>query len=291
MSFRRPALLIALAGALCAVALSGCGASPGATIDPVAEAAVATTHAGGAHMAMHISIDLQGLAAPLTVAGSGDFNFSTDEGEIISNLTGLPAAATSLLHGSSLEFTELYAKGDLYMSSPLFDGKLPDGARWMKLDLSQLAAGAGIDAQSLTSGQSDPAEVLNYLRAGGTIRKVGSERLRGTPTTRYRGSIDLLEAAQDVPGSNHAQAKAAIEKLIAQTGTRKLPVEVWVDSHGLVRKLTMALTEVASGEHVNVAIELELFDFGATPSVNPPAAGEVFDATQSSLDALSGAGL
>ena len=52
----------------------------------------------------------------------------------------------------------------------------------------------------------------------------------------------------------------------------------------------MTLTEAPAGHHLKVAIALELFNFGATPKVNVPADSEVFDATESSLAALSAAG-
>jgi hypothetical protein len=291
MSSRISGALFALPVLLAALVLGGCG-STAATIDPVAEAAVTTSHAGGAQLALHIGIELEGLASPLTLTGSGNFNFAAGEGELVSNLTGLPAAATGALHGSSIELTELYAKGLLYMHSPLLDGKLPNGARWIKLDLSELAAEEGLDVQSLSSGESNPAQILQYLRAsGGSVTKLGTAEIRGTPTTHYRARIGLSELAAKAPGSDRGQLKAELEKLGSETGLRSLPVEVWIDAHDLVRRMSLTLSEAAAGAHVKVSLELELFNFGATPSVNAPAPGEVFDATHGSLGALSGAGL
>src|SRR5438034_1033898 len=81
-------------------------------------------------------------------------------------------------------------------------GRLPGGARWMKVDLKQLGGVAGIDVQSLTSGESNPAQFLEYLRAhGGSVHTVGSAMLNGVHTTRYQGSIDLHQIAQALPES------------------------------------------------------------------------------------------
>jgi hypothetical protein len=292
MYSRLPARLIALTAGmlLLLLVLSGCGSST-ATIDPVAQAAVATTHAGGAQMSMRAQIELGSGSGPLTMTGTGDFNFARHEGEIVSEMSGLPASAQSALHASSLHFTELFANDVLFLESPLFAGKLPGSARWMKLDLKKFAQGAGLDPQSLSSGQSDPAEILDYLKAsGGSVTKLGSEIVRGTPTTRYRGTIDLAKAAEKLPGSNRGQLKAAVEKLIAQTGSPSIPVEVWVDAHNLVRRMTMSIAEAPSGQLVHVSITLELFNFGATPAVNVPTGSEVFVATQSSLAGLTSGG-
>ena len=270
--------------------LSGCG-STAATIDPVAQAADTTSRAGGAQMAMRARMEIEGLPTPLTMTGTGNFNIAAKEGEIVSNLTGLPSSGLGALHVSSLHFTELFAKDVLYLESPLFAGKLPGGARWMKIDLAKAARGAGLDPQSLTSGQSNPAQVLDYLRAsGGSVKNLGPSVVRGTRTTRYGGTIDIAKAAGKISGTGASQLKSSIEKLVSEGGSATIPVEVWVDGHNLVRRMTMTLGETPAGHHFKVAITLELFNFGATPTVNVPPDSEVFDATRTSLAGLSAAG-
>ena len=44
--------------------------------------------------------------------------------------------------------TELIKDDIVYMGSPLFEGKLPGGARWMKLDLGQGRARASASTRS-----------------------------------------------------------------------------------------------------------------------------------------------
>lgn len=272
---------------LIALPLGGCGSTT-ATIDPVAEAAIATTRAGGAQMSMRARMEIPGLPGPLTLTGNGDFDFAAGEGEILSTVTGLPAAGPGALHAGSLQFTELFARDSLFMSSPLFAGKLPGGARWMRLDLAAVAQGVGLDARSLSSGQADPAKVLDYLRAsGGPVTRVGENVLRGTQTTHYRGTIDLARLIGQSHSGNPAPLRASIEKLSSQAGPGTIPVEVWIDAHNLVRKMTMAVTDSSEGHRVGVTLELELFGFGATPTVNMPRGNEVYDATASSLAALA----
>src|SRR5664280_911872 len=160
------------------------------------------------------------------------------------------------------------------------------GARPLMQDRGKQAV--GLDPGSLTSGGTNPAQYLQYLKdAGGSSTDVGHEAVRGVATTHYEGKIDLLKAAEAQPGSNRAQLRAAFDKLIAETGLRSLPVGVWADGHGLVRKVSLALSVAASGQQVKAAIQSEYYDFGSTPSISLPADSEVFDMTQQALQSLT----
>jgi hypothetical protein len=265
--------------------MAGCGSS-GVALDPVAQAAEVTSHAGGAHMSLAAQIDAGGLS--VTMSGEGFFNYMAQEGMLTLSVSGLPAAAGAPAPGS-LRMQELFKSSTVYIGSPLFAGKLPGGAHWMKLDLGRLGDAFGVSLQQLAGGQSNPAQFLEYLRAsGGAVTAVGHEPVRGVPTTHYRGTVDLAKVAGVMPSANRAQLRAALAKLIAQSGIKSLPVDVWVDGHGLVRRMTLVLSSPAGGLKLQMHMTLELFDFGATPPVAPPAPGDTYDATQA---ALAGAGL
>jgi hypothetical protein len=226
----------------------------------------------------------------MTLKGTGTFNMRRQEGELTFELNGLPSSVTSQLGSGPLTFTELFSKGSIYMNSPLFEGKLPGGARWLRLDLSKLEAGLGIDPQSLANQQVSPGQYLEYLRASGGITVLGREAVRGTPTTHYQGTVDLTKAADVLPTSDRSQLKAAMQKILAQIGSSRIPVQVWIDDKHLVRKMSMAIPLSIGGQQASTAIDFELYGYGPTPSVKPPASGEVFDATQSSLAGLGAGG-
>jgi hypothetical protein len=278
-----PSALAATAALALALACSGCG-SGSATLDPVAQAADATSHAGGAHMALTVEADGGTFAGHFTVKATGRYNMGRREGELVFDLGGLPATARGQLGSGDPIVTERFSAGAVYVSSPLFAGKLPGGARWMKIDFSKLQAGLGIDVQALSSGQADPAQFLQYLRAGGgSVKPVGHEAVRGTPTTHYAGAIDLERAAQVLPSSDRAKLRSSVQRMIAETGTSSLPIQVWVDGQHLVRRITMAMALSAGGQRASVKVDLELFGFGATPAVKAPTGGEVYDASNSSI--------
>jgi hypothetical protein len=286
----RRSIAPALAAGAVALAAGGCGSGQ-ATLDPIAQAAEATTHSGGSQVALTVQIRSPELTAPVTVKGSGDFNMSHGEGEFFLDFGSVAAAAGKQLPPGTATLTELIKGGSLYMRSALFEGKLPGGAKWLKLDLERLSSGIGADPSALANGQSNPAELLSYLRAsGGSVRAVGHEAVRGTETTHYAGTVDLAKAAEALAGTNRAQLRATFQKLIAEAGTSRLPVQVWVDGHRLVRRMSMQLPVPSGGRSASASVDFEMFGFGPTPAVNPPAGSETFDATKLSLQALSAGG-
>lgn len=283
-----PAIASALALALCA---SGCGGSTAATLDPVAQAAETTSHLGGAHMALTLQVGASGLGAPFTMSGQGFFNYKRQEGTLSLDTTSLPAGVSAALPSGPLHIEEIFKSSAIYVGSPLLAGKLPGGARWLKIDLSRFAQTIGLNLQQLTGGQSNPAQLLQYLRAtGGTVELVGSEPVRGVPTSHYRTTVDLSKVADFLPSSNKDQLRAALAKLIAQIGAGKLPVNVWVDAQHLVRRLTLALPFSTAAQKVQFSITMELFEFGPTPTLAAPPSNEVFDATQTALAGAGSAG-
>jgi hypothetical protein len=280
---------VAAAAAGVALAASGCGSS-GVTLDPVAQAAEATSHAGGAHIALSARIALSGSPAPFTLSGEGFFNYRSQEGTLTLDMSGLPAVGAAGLSGG-LHMQEVFKSSTIYVGSPLFDGKLPGGAHWIKLSLARVGQSLGFNLQQLAGGQSNPAQFLQYLKASeGGVQTLGHELVRGVPTTHYKGTVDLRKAADLVPSGDRAQLRSALGKVIARTGLSSIPMEAWVDAHGLVRRLTLALSLPLDGQSVQAQITIDLFGFGATPPVAAPQGSDVYDATKTALAGLGSAG-
>jgi len=281
--------LIPPAALALALVTSGCGSS-GVTLDPVAQAAEVTSHAGGAHIALTARISASGSSVPFTMTGEGFFNYSSQEGSLTLDMSGIPALGGASLAGG-LHMQEMFKSSTIYVGSPLFAGKLPGGAHWIKLSLARVGQSLGFNLQQLAGGQSNPAQFLEYLRASaGAVTPVGRELVRGVPTTHYKGTVDLRKAADVVPSSDRAQLRAALAKVIARTGVASLPVESWVDAHGLVRRMTLALSLPLAGQTLQMQMTIDLFGFGATPRVTPPSSGDVYDATRTALAGLSAGG-
>ncbi len=285
-------LCAAAIGAVVALVLAsgGSGSSNVAKVAPrtFAEAADVTTQAGGAQVAITGTVNAPDLSTPLTLSGTGHVNFDPSEAQLTFTMSGFPATVQAEIPGGTLTMNEIYKSATLYMESSLFAGRLPGGARWIKLDLASVSEAMGLDPSSLTGSGANPAQYLSYLKDGaGTATVVGHEAVRGVPTTHYEGELNLLKAAEAQPGTNRAQARAALRKLVAETGQNSLPVEVWLDTQGRVRRLSLTLAAAAGGHNVQTTMQSEYFDFGATASVSPPAEVEVYDATETALQGLS----
>jgi hypothetical protein len=286
---RLRSLIGAIAAALGALALalgaSSCGGGAGAVLDPVAQAADATSQAGGAHLSFAGQISAAGLTAPITLGGTGVFNYSSHEGSLGLDISGLPA--NGAVPTGALRVEEIFKSATIYVSSPLLSGRLPGGARWVKIDVAKSAAALGFNLQQLTAGQSNPAQFLEYLKAaGGTTTAVGHDVIRGVSTTHYRGTIDLRKVAGLVPSAD----RAAVSTALSQAGAGTLPFDVWIDAQRMVRRMKLSLSLRANGQPLAFAITVELFGFGPTRPVTTPAPGEVFDATGSVLSSLANRG-
>jgi hypothetical protein len=98
------------------------------------------------------------------------------------------------------------------------------------------------DDSSFNLGEADPTKLLDHLRSTSKVQKVGTARIRGVATTHYV-----------------AQIKA---------DSKRVPLNVWVDGSGLVRRLRV------NWQNVNATVDL--FDFGDV-NVDVPASSETVD--------------
>ena len=292
MRLRAGTAVIAAAIAAMALALStsGCGGSSAVTLEPVAQAADVTSKAGGVHMSLTAHVSAPALPAQITMSGHGFFNYKSREGTFSLEMSGLPSSAAGVTHAGRLQMDEIYRASTVYVGSSLFAGKLPGGARWMKLDLSRAGGGLGFSVQQFAAGQSNPAQLLDFLEGHGSMTVVGHEAIRGVSTTHYHGTIDLSQVAASLPASERARVRALFSKAIAQTGGGRLPVDVWVDAHKLVRRMALALSVAVGPQRLAVSLAIDLFGFGPTPAVTTPPAAQTYDVPAKALAAVGANG-
>jgi hypothetical protein len=279
--------VVALVGG--GVAISGCGASE--TLDPIARAAEVTSQQEGAR----ISLTTQFSSAALPGGGfkltaSGYIDERDRSGEMSMNLSDLPGAST-LPGGGAGTVQMIFQYPVIYMNIPFLAGQLPEGKTWMKLDLTKAASAAGIELSQLSSlNETNPTQFLEYLRASsGSVTDVGRETLDGVPTTHYRANLPLSSILARVPASQQAAAKAALEKLGDAGVASGIPVDVWVDTQGRVRRMQLSIAaSVPAGTASGVAgaattmggtITIDLTSYGHVPPIVPPPSSQVFDAS------------
>jgi hypothetical protein len=254
----RAALLLFPLAAL----LAACGGDTLA-LDPVAQAAETTAKAGSEHVEFLGTSTVQGQKIQLS--GSGDFRNDPQLGLMTMRFTA----------GSRTgEMTQVMKGWRMYMTSPLFAGLLPQGKKWMSLDLQKAGKAAGVDFSSLTA--QTPGQTLQQLKASGDVRKVGAETVEGVETTHYTATLDPAKIPQG----------AKIQRL---TGATYKPVDVWVDGDDHVRRLHMSYA-TAVGVSTSSEMTMTFSDYGKDVRVSIPSDAETFDATGEAAKSMQSGG-
>ena len=132
----------------------------------------------------------------------------------------------------------------------------------------------------------DPSGTLAFLRGlNATVREVGRMDVNGTTTTQLQTTITLggvIDSA--VPAGDRAAVKAIMSKQDAGLLTALLPVDVFVDADGLIRRISIdASPAVRSGRASTTGTTaperyvstVDYFDFGQPVDIALPAPAEV----------------
>lgn len=265
-----------LAGALCLLAGACSGgdgeADPASARGILAAAPGRTIEAGSSRIAVVAQLEGQTRG---TFDGQGVLEFGPGRGVLDVDLAPLGLAGEGR--------TQVLLDGDVIYID--LGRRLPGlGDRpWVRIDLDALKDGQGDSIEALRQLKAnDPSAVLNALRGvTGDAAEVGTEDLRGTPTTRYRATVDLRAAKESSPDDTHDD----LDEVTRQLGTTRLPVEAWVDAEGRLRQLryTVDLADLADDAPAKgtgtgrATASLELYEFGAAVPFQEPAASQVTD--------------
>jgi hypothetical protein len=267
-----------------AFGVSGCGAS--SALDPVAQAASASTSKPGYRMTLSLQLSSSSLPSAITGTGTGSFDLTDHVGSITMDMNlGSSPQVVQALGGSTFHTEEVLQGLTVYMKLPAaLASRLPGAKPWLKLDLQKAASAAGIPGlSSLTSSPagSDPSQFLQYLRAAsGAVTSVGAETVDGVPTTHYRAQIALDRVAGMLSSDSRAAAKQAIAAMEKTTGLHDLPVDVWIDAAHLVRRIAMTFDEnVQAGQSIHMKMSMDFTDYAPQPRPAAPSSDQVTDLT------------
>jgi hypothetical protein len=252
---------LVLAGGVALVA-AGCGSGGSTSVGDIRRAAAKTSKAGS--LEADFAVDGQGL----TGSGSGVFNSKQQSGRLQMQLS----AGTRKVRVRSI------VDGDtIYLRSSAFAQATTKDKQWVKLNLATLSASSGGQAGTDLSGILDaaptPANALAYLQGSSTVDKVGSESIGGVRMTHYAVKADLDQAAENTSGAT----RETIRGVIAQSGVKDLPLDVWVDGNGYIRKVEY---DEHAGRRQAAQVTIELHDFGAPVPITAPPSDSVVDLTK-----------
>lgn len=147
------------------------------------------------------------------------------------------------------------------------------GKPWVRIDPKALIGHPGAAGQLGATGGTDPTGQLAALRGIQNAQKVGTDVIDGTSTMQYRGTVDIKAAIANAPQALQQQVAASL----ASIPGGKVPVEVWLDAGGAVRKFSVAFTPTVSGKKTPVQVSFQLGDLNGAVNVTAPPPDQVVD--------------
>jgi len=224
--------------------LGACGASDKSKSTSVADAATKTIQAKSSRFTA--SVSFRGSGQNVRFGGGGIYDYQSNRGRMTIDMAPL-----ARLSGKSVRDTKV----ELRFAGLVYYMKLPKGLEgaegiplgtWLKIDVARLDQRSGMNLGALQQSSQNPAQLLRFLSAAGeNVTEVGEETVRGVATTRYRTIIDLERGAEvgakigDLSPEARQQLRSEIERLRKQSGVSDIPAEIWLDSDGLLRRMTM----------------------------------------------------
>lgn len=274
--------------AVLALVAAGCGGGSKKSMTPlelVSQAVSKTTGTSSEKFQMTVT-ETAGPIGPVTITGSGATDNSTHSAQMTMDLSSIASLAGGKSGGSPSDWqANVVIDGSnandvvMYMSLPALTHAIPGSKPWVKLDLNQLGKLRGVNFSQLfqSAGNDDPSQALQMIQQVGSVQQVGqtgATQIDGVATTQYSGTIDPQKVAAKLSG-------AGLGASLKQLGTKPIPVDVWVDGNGYVRKLdeSMSMQSPQAGT-IDMKMTMTMSDFGTTVSITPPPADQTTDFTQ-----------
>jgi hypothetical protein len=260
------------------------GSGGGGLGSPIAQAATLSSNTAGYRLHMAMEITSSALDSPITATGTGvvDLRDHATAFSIAMNLGDQPQVVQRL--GSSTMRVEMVLDGTTaYMKLPsaLTASLGSSGRPWLKADLSKLSGVPGLSSLADSPTTSDPGQALQELESvSGHVANLGRQRVDGVETTHYQANLSLDRLLGTVPASERGLMRQVISTLQQAMPTGAIPVDVWVDSQHLVRRMTTTLDlSLPAGPNLQETATVDLGDYGPQPRPATPPSDEVLDAS------------
>lgn len=243
------------------------------------DAVEATREVESLKVAMTVSMAGVPEVGDVELTSEGAFDNRTGQGTMTMDMSGLFGAAGGDTSGMPADagVMEMVIDGEtVYLKSSLFSMLGEEGKPWVKASADEVSGdslGAGV--------QTDPSGFLDFLKgASDTVDEVGTEEVRGVSTTHLRAELDLVKLMEDASEAEKAELEQQLDSLGGAPELRSVPVDVWIDGDGYVRKLTMAfdVPDASSGDSrgaTSMTMTLELYDFDEPVEIQIPDPSQV----------------
>lgn len=275
--------------AVSSVLLAGCADGP--TRDPVGprdavlNAMLAVYEAGSFHQSLDMSMSAAGQS--LSISAEADVDNENQKIGMTMDLGMLGGKMQMVMDG-----------GVVYMRSPVFENA---GTEWVSMDPSKMDPAAAAQFGGFGAGTTDPSAFVGLFAGVFDVKASGEQELKGVPTTRYVGTIDLKKVlagfsdvvGEDADAATRKQLEVALEQFASLGIDQKIPFEIWIDEEGLPRRqrITMDFGDLVPGaEEASMEMTVDFSDFGKAVDVKIPPPSEVTDVTETLAGAGTGVG-
>lgn len=241
---------------------------------------------GSARMLMTVNMKLDfggvpntmGVPSDITLNSEGVVDFQNRTGQTVMKL-GEYAAKVGAPPGAVNDVTIVYQENYIYYQIPEGLSSQFQGKEWVKLDSTAFQSRIGTDPTS--AGGSQPQTFFEFFNSveEADIEKVGSEEIRGVDTTHFRVKLGL----EDFYGSVNAETRTQLIEQAQKAGFEMRPSDVWIDKDGYARKVIISMGSSGAQGSFEMAMTMELFDFGTKVEVSIPPDNEVLVADDPSV--------
>jgi hypothetical protein len=225
-------------------------------------AAVTRTAGQTARISMTTTTQMQSMS--LSYTATGEYDFVHSRGMISMQ--------------NPMSMTEIFIPPTAYIKFASGAGTMPSGKSWLSLGTG---TSDGLDSSLFGPfGGTDPGDLLASLTAvSSSVTSLGPTTIRGVKVTGFRVDIDPAKAAARIP----SRERAGFREFIGALGSGRIPVDVWVDSQNLVRRVKLSL-HLPDGEGASAKTQMvevtDFYDFGVPVRVSPPPASQIASMSQ-----------
>jgi hypothetical protein len=166
---------------------------------------------------------------------------------------------------------EMVVEGEdaVYLRSPEFRGKLPEGKEWAKMDPSLAESDDSVPAEN-------PDSSIGMMAVSDKVHLSGHRQVRGVRVSRYVTSFEMPELAGELRAKGEDELAEKCETLASQV-VGPVHAEAFVDGKGLLRRIHIRMASTAGGAPETVDSQMDFFAFGSHPDIQIPPEGLVFD--------------
>jgi hypothetical protein len=98
--------------------------------------------------------------------------------------------------------------------------------------------------------------------------------------------VDLDNYSKLFPPARRAAAQRGIASLEKVMGTHTMPMDAWIGSDKLLRRMSFSFSECVESQHITTGMTINLSDYGPQTVPAPPSSSDAYDLTPLILQSL-----